>query len=88
MGNLVKFEHYLESLCEVLGNMDRSTDLKYYCGGLIVPIARKSIELLKKSKKGEKVKNGVLPFEARLDIRKRIVAMLHEKGSVPFFFLF
>ena len=43
MGNLVEFEHYLEYLCEVLGHVDRSTGLKDYCRGLMLPIARKSV---------------------------------------------
>ncbi|MBI5659241.1 MAG: transposase [Nitrosomonadales bacterium] len=46
MGNLAEFEHYLERLCEVLGNVDRSVGLKDYCRGLMLPIARKSIEPL------------------------------------------
>lgn len=46
MGNLAEFEHYLEHLCEVLGRMDRRTGLKDYCRGLMLPIARKSVEPL------------------------------------------
>ena len=46
MGNLAEFEHYLEHLCEVLGNVDRRTGLKDYCRGLMLPIARKSVEPL------------------------------------------
>ena len=46
MGNLAEFEHYLEHLCEVLGHVDRSTNLKDYCRGLMLPIARKSVEPL------------------------------------------
>jgi len=46
MGNLAEFEHYLEHLCEVLGHVDRSTGLKDYCRGLMLPIARKSVEPL------------------------------------------
>jgi len=46
MGNLAGFEHYLEHLCEVLGHVDRSAGLKDYCRGLMLPIARKSVEPL------------------------------------------
>ena len=46
MGNLAELDHYLEHLCEVLGNVDRSTGLKDYCRGLMLPIARKSVEPL------------------------------------------
>jgi SRSO17 transposase len=46
MGNLAEFEGYLEHLCEVLGNVDRSVGLKDYCRGLMLPIARKSVEPL------------------------------------------
>jgi SRSO17 transposase len=46
MRNLAELEHYLEHLCEVLGHVDRSTGLKDYCRGLMLPIARKSVEPL------------------------------------------
>lgn len=46
MGNLAEFEHYLEHLCEVLSRVDRGTGLKDYCRGLMLPIARKSVEPL------------------------------------------
>jgi SRSO17 transposase len=46
MRNLAQFERYLEHLCEVLGHVDRSTGLKDYCRGLMLPIARKSVEPL------------------------------------------
>lgn len=46
MGNLAELEHYLERLCEVIGRIDRSTALKDYCQGLMLPIARKSVEPL------------------------------------------
>jgi len=41
MGNLTEFERYLDHLCEVLGHVDRSTGLKDYCRGLMLPIGRK-----------------------------------------------
>ena len=46
MGNEAEFERYLEHLCEVLGRTERSTGLKDYCRGLMLPIARKSVEPL------------------------------------------
>jgi len=46
MGNAAEFERYLEHLCEVLGRAERSTGLKDYCRGLMLPIARKSVEPL------------------------------------------
>ncbi len=46
MGNLAELERYLDYLCEVLGRVDRSTGLKDYCRGLMLPIARKSVEPL------------------------------------------
>ncbi|WP_301100250.1 IS701 family transposase, partial [Propionivibrio sp.] len=45
-GNEAEFERYLEHLCEVLGRAERSTGLKDYCRGLMLPIARKSVEPL------------------------------------------
>ena len=46
MGNRAEFERYLDHLCEVLGRVDRSSGLKDYCRGLMLPIARKSVEPL------------------------------------------
>jgi SRSO17 transposase len=46
MENLAEFERYLDHLCEVLHRVERSTGLKDYCRGLMLPIARKSIEPL------------------------------------------
>ena len=46
MGNDAEFERYLEHLCEVLGRAERGTGLKDYCRGLMLPIARKSVEPL------------------------------------------
>jgi SRSO17 transposase len=46
MGNLAELERYLDNLCEVLGRVDRGTGLKDYCRGLMLPIARKSVEPL------------------------------------------
>lgn len=46
MENLAEFEHYLAHLCEELHRVERSTGLKDYCRGLMLPIARKSVEPL------------------------------------------
>jgi SRSO17 transposase len=46
MGDLTEFEHYLDHLCEVLGRVERGAGLKDYCRGLMLPIARKSVEPL------------------------------------------
>lgn len=46
MGNLAELERYLDYLCEVLGRVDRGAGLKDYCRGLMLPIARKSVEPL------------------------------------------
>lgn len=46
MGNLADLDDYLEHLCMALGHADRRVSLKDYCRGLMLPIARKSIEPL------------------------------------------
>ena len=46
MTNLVELDMYLERLCDALGHMDRRASLKDYCQGLMLPIARKSVEPL------------------------------------------
>lgn len=46
MTNLAELDMYLERLCGALGHMDRRTGLKDYCQGLMLPIARKSVEPL------------------------------------------
>lgn len=46
MANLAELDMYLERLCDALGHADRRTSLKDYCQGLMLPIARKSVEPL------------------------------------------
>lgn len=46
MGNLADLDDYLEYLCAALGHADRRASLKDYCTGLMLPIARKSVEPL------------------------------------------
>ena len=40
------FDEYLEHLCDTIGYSDRRAGLVGYCQGLMLPIARKSVELL------------------------------------------
>jgi SRSO17 transposase len=40
------FDEYLEHLCETIGHSDRCAGLMGYCQGLMLPIARKSVEPL------------------------------------------
>jgi len=46
MAILTEFEEYLEHLCAVLGHADRTSGMKDYCRGLMLPIERKSVEPL------------------------------------------
>lgn len=46
MGDLADLDEYLEHLCASLGHSDRRISLKDYCRGLMLPIARKSVEPL------------------------------------------
>ena len=44
METFKEFEHYTVHLCEGLGHADRHAGLKGYCAGLMLPLARKSVE--------------------------------------------
>ena len=46
MDDLADLDEYLEHLCTALGHADRRVSLKDYCRGLMLPIARKSVEPL------------------------------------------
>ena len=46
MGDLADLDEYLEHLCAALGHADRRISLRDYCQGLMLPIARKSVEPL------------------------------------------
>ena len=46
MSKPADFEGYVESLCEAVGHADRHAGLVDYCRGLMLPIARKSVEPL------------------------------------------
>ena len=42
----VDFDAYVESLIGVIGHADRAEPLRDYCMGLMMPVARKSVEPL------------------------------------------
>jgi len=44
MGASERFERYMEHLAAGLGHADRHAGLKGYCTGLMLPLARKSVE--------------------------------------------
>ena len=44
MGASQRFDQYMEHLSEGLGHLDRHAGLKGYCTGLMLPLARKSVE--------------------------------------------
>ena len=44
MGAIENFDRYLEHLAGGLGHADRHAGLKGYCTGLMLPLARKSVE--------------------------------------------
>ena len=44
MGASERFDQYMEHLSEGLGHLDRHAGLKGYCTGLMLPLARKSVE--------------------------------------------
>ncbi len=46
MVDIATLDEYLDHLCAALGHADRRTGLKDYCRGLMLPIARKSVEPL------------------------------------------
>ena len=39
-----RFDQYMEHLSQALGHADRHAGLKGYCTGLMLPLARKSVE--------------------------------------------
>ena len=44
MGASQRFDRYMNHLSEGLGHLDRHAGLKAYCTGLMLPLARKSVE--------------------------------------------
>ena len=44
MGASERFDRYMDHLSEALGHLDRHAGLKGYCTGLMLPLARKSVE--------------------------------------------
>src|SRR5688500_10253249 len=45
-GGRWSFDAYVEALIEVIGHADRAEPLRDYCLGLMMPLARKSVEPL------------------------------------------
>ena len=46
MSDLAELDNYLDYLCDAVGHADRRASLQDYCRGLMLPIARKSVEPL------------------------------------------
>src|SRR5829696_7571826 len=46
MASVAEFDRYMGYLCDGLGHADRHQSLLDYCSGLMLPIARKSVEPL------------------------------------------
>lgn len=44
MGASERIDHYMDHLSGGLGHLDRHAGLKGYCTGLMLPLARKSVE--------------------------------------------
>ena len=44
MGASERFDRYMDYLSQGLGHLDRHAGLKGYCTGLMLPLARKSVE--------------------------------------------
>lgn len=44
MDTIERFDHYMQHLAEGLGHTDRHAGLRSYCTGLMLPLARKSVE--------------------------------------------
>lgn len=45
-GSEARFDAYVDALTEVIGHADRAEPLRDYCLGLMMPVARKSVEPL------------------------------------------
>ncbi len=64
------FDAYVESLTEVIGHADRAEPLKDYCLGLLMPLARKSVEPL-----------AAVTAPARVSAKHQ--SLLHFVGQAP-----
>ena len=64
------FDAYVESLVEVIGHADRAEPLKDYCLGLLMPLARKSVEPL-----------AAVTAPARVSAKHQ--SLLHFVGQAP-----
>lgn len=64
------FDGYVEALAEVIGHADRAEPLRDYCIGLMMPVARKSVEPL-----------AAVTAPARVSARHQ--SLLHFVGQAP-----
>ncbi len=64
------FDGYVEALTEVIGHADRSEPLRDYCIGLMMPVARKSVEPL-----------AAVTAPARVSAKHQ--SLLHFVGQAP-----
>ena len=64
------FDQYVDALTEVIGHMDRAEPLRDYCTGLMMPVARKSVEPL-----------AAVTAPARVSAKHQ--SLLHFVGQAP-----
>ena len=64
------FDGYVEALIEVIGHADRADPLRDYCTGLMMPVARKSVEPL-----------AAITAPARVSAKHQ--SLLHFVGQAP-----
>ena len=64
------FDGYVEALIEVIGHADRAEPLRDYCTGLMMPVARKSVEPL-----------AAITAPARVSAKHQ--SLLHFVGQAP-----
>lgn len=69
-GGTAAFDAYVEALVEVIGHADRAEPLRDYCTGLMLPVARKSVEPL-----------AAVAAPARVSAKHQ--SLLHFVGQAP-----
>ncbi len=69
-GETAAFDAYVEELVEVIGHADRAEPLRDYCAGLMMPVARKSVEPL-----------AAVTAPARVSAKHQ--SLLHFVGQAP-----
>jgi SRSO17 transposase len=89
-----RFGAYVEALSEVIGHADRAEPLEDYCGGLLLPLERKSVEPLAAASAPERVSakhQSLLHFvgqspwsDARLlaKVRELVLPMIERSGPI------